>query len=57
MAAIHDAAAKVRDAIKETGPRPDYHWTIMARHRKEWPTLWTAVDELLWTLEMDELDA
>ena len=37
----------LRRAITDAGPVPEYHRTIMARHRREWPTLWQAIDALL----------
>lgn len=41
------AAIEVRRAIVNTGSHPGYHTTIMNRHRKEWPTLWRALDKLV----------
>lgn len=38
---------KLRDAIEDPGRNPGYHYGVMAKHRKEWPTLWKAIDELL----------
>jgi hypothetical protein len=38
---------ELRRAIEDPGPRPDIHFEIMARHRREWPTLWAAIDRLL----------
>jgi hypothetical protein len=37
----------LKQAIFDEGPEPDYHQEIMSRHRKEWPTLWHAIDQLL----------
>lgn len=34
-------------AVYDKGRMPIYHDTVMARHRKEWPTLWAAIDRLL----------
>jgi hypothetical protein len=38
---------KLRRAIEEEGPQPAHHRETMARHRREWPTLWAAIDDLL----------
>lgn len=37
----------VRTAIRDEGPRPKWHRAMMERHRREWPTLWAALDALL----------
>lgn len=42
-----DRLAAVRRAIWDAGPFPSYHREVMERHRREWPTLWKALDELL----------
>jgi hypothetical protein len=42
-----NAARRIAEAIQNPGPVPAYHAEIMARHRREWPTLWQAIDELL----------
>jgi hypothetical protein len=42
-----DVLSAIRDAIENEGPQPDYHQKVMARHRKEWPTLWKAIDAAL----------
>ena len=34
-------------AIRDEGPVPGYHREVMVRHRREWPTLWNALDDLL----------
>lgn len=34
-------------AIRDPGRVPRWHYRIMFRHRKEWPTLWKALDELV----------
>lgn len=34
-------------AIRNAGPQPKLHASIMRKHRKEWPTLWKAIDSLL----------
>lgn len=48
---LRAAAEKVRRAIRVKGPQPRLHDEMMARHRKEWPTLWKALDDLLRQLE------
>jgi hypothetical protein len=37
---------EIMDAIEDEGRVPRYHRQIMARHRKEWPTLWRAIDRI-----------
>lgn len=41
------AGAAVVRAIKDEGAHPAYHREVMARHRKEWPALWRALDALV----------
>lgn len=41
------AISQLRRAIKDAGPQPRFHEKIMSRHRKEWPTLWAAIDNIL----------
>ena len=33
-------------AIEDSGPKPDVHQRIMDVHRREWPTLWKAIDDI-----------
>lgn len=40
------AIQKMRDAIMVPGPRPRLHWDTVDRLRREWPTLWEAIQEL-----------
>ena len=42
-----EAIEAIRAAITDAGPHPEYHYTLMERHRAEWPTLWAALDALL----------
>lgn len=35
------------EAIENEGSVQKYHRQIMAKHRKEWPKLWEAIDWLL----------
>lgn len=41
------AASAVSQAVRVEGPNPRYHREVMARHRREWPELWKALDRLL----------
>ena len=41
------AIEAIRRAIQDEGPQPAFHRATMARHRKEWPTLWAAIDAAL----------
>lgn len=41
------ALYEVIEAIQNEGPMPAYHREVMARHRREWPTLWNALDKLV----------
>ena len=38
---------KIRQAIEIEGPYPKVHRKIFNRHRREWPTLWRAIDNIL----------
>ena len=37
----------LRKAVMFQGSHPLHHRQVMARHRKEWPVLWKAIDQLL----------
>ena len=39
--------ARLRKAVNNKGINPKFHDKLMARHRKEWPQLWVAIDALL----------
>jgi hypothetical protein len=41
------ALQALEDAVTDLGPRPDYHRQVMERHRREWPRLWQAIDDIL----------
>jgi hypothetical protein len=42
-----EAVAREWDAAyNNPGPVPEYHYSIMRKHRKEWPTLWGALDKM-----------
>lgn len=47
MKAIVDAVGQLVAAVKIEGSHPAYHQAVMGRHRKEWPTLWAAIDDLV----------
>lgn len=38
---------RILEAIINPGRNPALHYRMMERHRKEWPTLWAALDELV----------
>lgn len=42
-----EAINQIREAIRNEGPNPGAHREVMGRHRREWPTLWHAIDALL----------
>lgn len=48
---VEEAAHRVHRAIVDEGPVPPYHNRVMEKHRKEWPTLWAALDELIAELD------
>ena len=48
------AAEGIKSAIEEEGPHPDFHWRIVHRHGREWPTLWTAIENLMRALNKVE---
>ena len=37
----------LRDAIHKPGYWPEYHYNIMRKQSKEWPTLWKAINNIL----------
>ena len=37
----------LRKAIMDEGSHPLHHREVMARHRREWPVLWRAIDQLV----------
>lgn len=47
MSKIEEIIVEIRDAILNEGPQPLYHKSVMEKHRKEWPTLWNALDKLI----------
>ena len=38
------AILKMNEAIGNKGPNPTVHEVIMEEHRRQWPTLWKAID-------------
>ena len=47
MSEMDKAIQKLIDAIRIEGPVPSYHHHVMRKHRKEWPTLWNAIDKIV----------
>lgn len=47
MSDLTKAIQDLREAIRNEGSHPAWHRGIMERHRREWPTLWKAIDALL----------
>ena len=43
-------------AVRDPGRAPRFHYRLMFRHRKQWPTLWKALDELIASYENDRHD-
>jgi hypothetical protein len=43
---LQESIKKVLDAVHNQGTSPAFHKYIMSKHRKEWPTLWAAIDHL-----------
>ncbi len=43
---LDKAIEAVVDAVEVEGPEPRLHRKILRRHRKEWPTLHNALNEL-----------
>lgn len=41
------AVAAIVAAIQNEGPEPAFHREAIRRHRREWPSLWRALDKLL----------
>lgn len=46
MQAVWTAVHTVVRVIDDEGPYPPYHRGVIAEQRREWPTLWRALDEL-----------
>jgi hypothetical protein len=43
---LEESVKKLLDAVNNQGISPAFHRYIMSKHRKEWPTLWAAIDQL-----------
>ena len=41
------AAIRLRNALCGVGPQPEHAAEVQARHRRDWPTLWNALDDLM----------
>ena len=41
------AAIRLRNALRGVGPQPEDAEEVQVRHRREWPTLWNALDNLM----------
>lgn len=50
-AVLEQAALELRRAVVLPGPQPQWHRSVIARHRAEWPTLWRAIDQVLAALD------
>jgi hypothetical protein len=48
------AAEKIARAIRDEGVAPAFHRSLMRAHRRQWPTLWQAIDELLRVFDRSE---
>lgn len=44
---LRNKILQLEEAIKNPGPNPKFHHAIMKKHRKEWKTLWDAIDSLI----------
>lgn len=44
---IEDDLSDLLKAIQDEGSHPIAHREIMSRHRREWPTLWRLIDDIL----------
>lgn len=53
-AILEHAAYEVRRALREEGRQPQWHRSLMARHRAEWPVLWAALDQLVAAIDAVE---
>ncbi len=44
---LEAAVEALRRAIEDADADPKTHGARMARHREQWPELWTAIDQLV----------
>lgn len=42
-----EAVRAIVDAVVIEGPQPALHRRTLRRHRRQWPTLWKAIDALV----------
>lgn len=42
-----DAVKQVRTAVEDEGNHPYHHRKVLREHRRQWPSLWEALDRLL----------
>lgn len=47
LAEMEAIVKEIQDAITNPGMSPTYHAIILEKHRRQWPTLWAALDKLL----------
>lgn len=47
VAEVAETIRQLREAIDNAGPSPQAHSNIMRAHRREWPTIWAAIDRLV----------
>ena len=47
LAQARELIKNIHTAIHDKGVMPKFHDILMARHKKEWPTLWAALDAIL----------
>ena len=50
---LDKAVEKLIKAIRNEGAVPLYHRHVMRKHRSEWATLWSAIDEIVSAYESD----
>lgn len=55
-ALLEQAALELRRAVVLPGPQPQWHRSVIARHRAEWPKLWAAIDSIIASLEQPAPD-
>lgn len=47
MANITAEVEALRKAIEDEGPVPRHHRDVMSASRRDWPTLWAAIDDVV----------
>jgi hypothetical protein len=43
----------IYNAVTNEGINPSYHRRVMAKHRRQWPTLWNAIDKAVQVIEAE----